>query len=619
MYVASVGFNQAFDADAGLVAGHHVRAVACTQPEVTSRNYSGSGASVRRSGRRLRVDLLRRRDVGWGRGMAGKRQRLAARRKAVGFSQEQLAGRLGVERSTVVRWESGETETGPQPWIRPKLARALQVSTEELGYLLAPEAAPQPEAATAEHVAADLVLGQDPSPIGDERWTGRETRALREALRLSVRDFAAHLGVGTRTVANWESGRETICPRHEMQVALDTTLSRLTDDTRTRFTALVQSACTTGSRSEPPAVARYGSGAEPAGANEDGIEVACRAADGRVVFVQVPRRTLIFGAVGAAITASAPSTARPQRTAGWATMCATSELSPVESFRQLRTMLISQDNLAGPGSVLPAVRKQVGLIQLLRQDCDGADRRALLQVQAEYAEFAGWLCQDLGDFRGAKDWTSQALEWAHAVGDRDMVSYVLARKSQLAGDMIDGMSAIDMADAASHAATPHSRLKSVGATYGAFGYALAGNADASERAIDSAVTQLLDAEDADSPWAPWLDRSYIDVQAGRCHAQLGQHVNAIGAYQNALDALPAPYRRDRGVYLARQAFAHAGAGNTEHAAAIGIQAVDIALITGSQRITSELARLDTEISHRAHCPSVGEFKEAFNTVILHEA
>jgi DNA-binding XRE family transcriptional regulator len=35
--------------------------------------------------------------------MASKRQRLAGRRKAVGHSQEQLAERLGVERSTVAR------------------------------------------------------------------------------------------------------------------------------------------------------------------------------------------------------------------------------------------------------------------------------------------------------------------------------------------------------------------------------------------------------------------------------------------------------------------------------------------------------------------------------------
>jgi len=35
--------------------------------------------------------------------MAAKRVRLAQRRKAAGYSQEKLAERLGVERSTVVR------------------------------------------------------------------------------------------------------------------------------------------------------------------------------------------------------------------------------------------------------------------------------------------------------------------------------------------------------------------------------------------------------------------------------------------------------------------------------------------------------------------------------------
>jgi transcriptional regulator with XRE-family HTH domain len=64
-----------------------------------------------------------------------KRARFATRRKAVGFSQEQLAERLGVDRSTVARWQSGETE--PQPWIRPRLARSLQVSVDQLDDLLA--------------------------------------------------------------------------------------------------------------------------------------------------------------------------------------------------------------------------------------------------------------------------------------------------------------------------------------------------------------------------------------------------------------------------------------------------------------------------------------------------
>ncbi|MFI6458608.1 helix-turn-helix domain-containing protein [Streptosporangium amethystogenes] len=67
--------------------------------------------------------------------MASRRQRFAQRRKSVGFSQERLAERLGIDRSTVTRWESGETE--PLPWLRPKLARVLQVSIEQLDELLA--------------------------------------------------------------------------------------------------------------------------------------------------------------------------------------------------------------------------------------------------------------------------------------------------------------------------------------------------------------------------------------------------------------------------------------------------------------------------------------------------
>jgi transcriptional regulator with XRE-family HTH domain len=66
--------------------------------------------------------------------MALRRQRLSQRRKAVGLTQESLAQRLGVERSTVARWEAGDTE--PLPSVRPDVARALQVSIDELAELL---------------------------------------------------------------------------------------------------------------------------------------------------------------------------------------------------------------------------------------------------------------------------------------------------------------------------------------------------------------------------------------------------------------------------------------------------------------------------------------------------
>ena len=64
-----------------------------------------------------------------------KRQRLVQRRKALGLTQEALAELVAVGRSTVVRWERGESE--PLPSIRPKLARALKVSVDLLEGLLA--------------------------------------------------------------------------------------------------------------------------------------------------------------------------------------------------------------------------------------------------------------------------------------------------------------------------------------------------------------------------------------------------------------------------------------------------------------------------------------------------
>lgn len=66
--------------------------------------------------------------------MASRRVRLAQRRKAAGLSQETLAALLGIDRSTVVRWEAAVT--APQPWLRPRLAVALGITIDDLGELL---------------------------------------------------------------------------------------------------------------------------------------------------------------------------------------------------------------------------------------------------------------------------------------------------------------------------------------------------------------------------------------------------------------------------------------------------------------------------------------------------
>lgn len=66
--------------------------------------------------------------------MTGKRTRFAAARRAAGHTQESLAHALRLERSTVARWEGGESD--PIPGTRPRIAQELKISLAELNVLL---------------------------------------------------------------------------------------------------------------------------------------------------------------------------------------------------------------------------------------------------------------------------------------------------------------------------------------------------------------------------------------------------------------------------------------------------------------------------------------------------
>ncbi|MGQ0773588.1 MAG: helix-turn-helix domain-containing protein [Pseudonocardiales bacterium] len=70
-----------------------------------------------------------------------------------------------------------------------------------------------------------------------DRWTGREATLLRQALRLSIRDFAAYLGIGMRTINKWEARQADITQRPHMQAVLDTALSQASDEAKARFAA----------------------------------------------------------------------------------------------------------------------------------------------------------------------------------------------------------------------------------------------------------------------------------------------------------------------------------------------------------------------------------------------
>ncbi|MFI6769612.1 helix-turn-helix domain-containing protein [Streptomyces sp. NPDC050355] len=73
-------------------------------------------------------------------------------------------------------------------------------------------------------------------------WTGLEAHALRLALRMSVRGFAEHLGVATRTVAKWDQLLAATEPRPDTQAILDTALARADAAVHLRFETLLSEA-----------------------------------------------------------------------------------------------------------------------------------------------------------------------------------------------------------------------------------------------------------------------------------------------------------------------------------------------------------------------------------------
>lgn len=356
------------------------------------------------------------------------------------------------------------------------------------------------------------------------------------------------------------------------------------------------------------------------------ISIPIRTVDGRVIFVSVPRRDFILRGVGlgagVSLGAVVPAAAEPMPNRRVRQlMRGNDSMSAAEHLRQVRRNLIDSDNLMGPRHVIPALQEQVHLIQHIRQNLRGGDGRDLLHLQAEYAELLGWCNQDLGDFRAAEHWMKQALEWSMMSGDSDMTAFFLARKSQLAGDMGNPLEAIDLGTAAERHAHPGSRVAIVAKTFAAFGHALRDErGDESQRELDEA-RELLSAldPDADTPWGVWLDESYIEVQRGRCLTESGRPQDAAEVYQAAIRGLPDGYHRDRGVYLARQGVAQAGARQPEQAAETGLQALAIGESTESGRIITELAHLDNALHLWRHLPMVADFREAMNDFIPQQA
>ena len=116
----------------------------------------------------------------------------------------------------------------------------------------------------------------------------------------------------------------------------------------------------------------------------------------------------------------------------------------------------------------------------------GTQRDKVLNACARYAEFLGWLHQDLGNSTLSLFWTDRALEWAQEGDDSQFLSYIWMRKSDHAEQYGSSDRVVSLARLSSKIPALSPRANALAAQQQARGYSQRGEQELFERMINQA-------------------------------------------------------------------------------------------------------------------------------------
>lgn len=169
--------------------------------------------------------------------------RLAAYRNDAGLARKQLASAMGSSVSTIRRAEIGASHFTADFWRKAddqfNTGGVLATAWAEVA-----EHRRAAEASFAEKVAVNDAASRCLSPadclcqVVVTRWTQREIRALRTALRLGFPSWASVMQADLETVYGWESPHGPL-PSLQEQALFDAYLSRVDIAVRARFRKLL--------------------------------------------------------------------------------------------------------------------------------------------------------------------------------------------------------------------------------------------------------------------------------------------------------------------------------------------------------------------------------------------
>lgn len=278
---------------------------------------------------------------------------------------------------------------------------------------------------------------------------------------------------------------------------------------------------------------------------------------------------------------------------------------------QLRA-LSQLDNAAGPHFVLATATAQLHQVEQLA----AAGPPELAALAARFAEFTGWLHQDLGDRTSAGLLTARAVDLADVSGDQELVTYNLMRRANILTGTGDHHLAASMADRALRQAqdlAPH--LEAVCLRQEALTAAHLKDESTSLTAIGQALS-LAAAETGTGLLGPaaYCTTPYVQMEAARCLLLLGRSSEAEKACSLALQDWPIGLERDRSLCLARRSAALVDLNELEEACGAALAALESVRSAPSGRALQVVRRIVPRLRPLGRHPIVQELTDALAEV-----
>lgn len=534
--------------------------------------------------------------------MAVKRRSFAQTRRAAGYTQESLAERLEVDRTTVARWECGDYT--PQPRLRPKIAEAFGVSLRACSELLDVDGVEATERAGGEATSVAgtggvLLAGCDQVEPAEQEHE-RLSREL--ALAEVFTEAQALRAMASLPQVPWDTDRLAASTAHAIVAgvvkATGLELAEVLAGLLASFASLSGA-----SQSIPTEW-------------EDRLYDQLKNVLGEWAYTMNRRKLLRLLGWAASIVAAAPVSGldnddqeRPRKAIAVPSRVDGRVIDNIEAlFRHCKL----QEDALGSRIVLDTVLAQRGIIHALLKDCPDELRPRLLSVYSDMSTSIGYYFFELNDLTSAQYYCDQARVAAHDADNTELGIYALCEMSYFASWQGKAPAAIDLAASAeSLLHKTDDPLMRVGvAQRSATAYAIDSQHKTCMVQLERAQATLLSAGhvSVESPLY-FYNEGYLASHKSECLLRLGKPQEAAASASAGLTLYDQSFVDGYAVCTLHLGNAYLQAGEIDEAAQVIGSAAALSAQTHSARLTKELRTTRVRLEPWRETQAVKELDE----------